>query len=158
MAAFSLYRKRLIPQELILLKDDEIISFEDNRLVTKWNVIHPKGEFDCGISCYCLNEGIKVSKFMKADGSLVLWYIDIITHNFTDNNNSLIVTDLLADVLIYPDGTVRTVDLDELADAFESGLITKEQLTYVLRTVNDLLTQIYNGSFSRMQDYLNCIE
>ena len=38
MKEFSLYRKRIIPDECILLKNDHIVSFENNRLVTTWLV------------------------------------------------------------------------------------------------------------------------
>ena len=37
-----LYRKRLIPEECIELKDD-ILLYRDNELIiTKWNTLHPK--------------------------------------------------------------------------------------------------------------------
>ena len=39
MKEFSLYRKRIIPDECILLKNDHIVSFENNRLVTTWSQV-----------------------------------------------------------------------------------------------------------------------
>ena len=67
-------------------------------------------------------------------------------------------TDLLADVLIYPDGFVKVVDLDELADAEEAGIITKEQLLKSLRTLDKLLGMIYSGDFKRIRDYVESFE
>ena len=65
---------------------------------------------------------------------------------------------LLADVLIYPDGFVKVVDLDELADAEEAGIITKEQLLKSLRTLDKLLGMIYSGDFKRIRDYVESFE
>ena len=68
------------------------------------------------------------------------------------------MVDLLADVLIYPDGFVKVVDLDELADAEEAGIITKEQLLKSLRTLDKLLGMIYSGDFKRIRDYVESFE
>ena len=66
--------------------------------------------------------------------------------------------DLLAAVLIYPDGFVKVVDLDELADAEEAGIITKDQLLKSLRTLDKLLGMIYSGDFKRIRDYVESFE
>ena len=106
-----LYRKRLIPDECILLKDDIIISCDENVILTKWNTLKPKKDLHHGYSCYLLNEGIKVSKFYREDNSLIYWYCDIVDYQFNEDNSELVATDLLADVLIYPDGFVKVLDL-----------------------------------------------
>ena len=98
MKEFSLYRKRIIPDECILLKNDHIVSFENNRLVTTWSALHPKKDLHHGISCYFLEHGIKVSKFYYEDGRLLYWYIDIITPSWNEDKSSLTVIDLLADL------------------------------------------------------------
>lgn len=158
MKEFSLYRKRIIPEECILLKGDEIVSFESNKLVTKWSAIHPRPDLHHGISCFFLEDGIKVSKFYHEDGSLIYWYIDIISYEWTENETSLVITDLLADVLIYPDGFVKVVDIDELSDALEAGSISQDQLTSALRILDKLLKSIYDGSFSEIQNYIEKFE
>ena len=101
-----LYRKRLIPSECILLKDDIIISCDENVILTKWNTLKPKKDLHHGYSCYLLKEGIKVSKFYREDNSLIYWYCDIVDYQFNEDKSELVATDLLADVLIYPDGFV----------------------------------------------------
>ena len=106
-----LYRKRLIPNECILLKDDIIISCDENVILTKWNTLKPKKDLHHGYSCYLLQEGIKVSKFYREDNSLIYWYCDIVDYQFNDDKSELVATDLLADVLIYPDGFVKVLDL-----------------------------------------------
>ena len=85
--AIKLYRRRLIPDELIELKDDIILSHENNVLVTKWEVLHPRHDFTHGYSAYFFDDGVKVSKFLKADGSLLYWYCDIITANYSSDRS-----------------------------------------------------------------------
>ncbi len=154
----ELYRKRLIPEQNIPLKDDTILFFNDKIIVTKWNTINPKTEFNHGTSCYFLEEGIKVSKFYKADNSLLYWYCDIVDYEYNDDLNRLTVTDLLADVIIYPDTTVKVVDLDEMADALGQGIISPQLLQQGLYRLNNLLTKIYNKSFEGMQNALELHE
>ena len=66
-----LYRRRLIPNECILLKDDVILSCTDNMILTKWNALRPKKELHHGFSAYFLKEHIKVSKFCKEDNTFM---------------------------------------------------------------------------------------
>ena len=134
-----LYRKRLIPEECVLLKDD-IILFQDEKLIiTKWNTLHPKKDLHHGYSCYCLDKGIKISKFLDADDHLLCWYCDIITYSFDPVENAYVFTDLLADVILKPGEQIEVVDLDELADACELELITPKQLILSLRQLDELL-------------------
>lgn len=158
MKEFSLYRRRIIPNECILLKDDEIVYFEEDKLVTRWNTIRPKKDIHHGISCFFLSDGFKVSKFYGHDGSLLYWYIDIISHDWDENNSSLYVTDLLADVIIYPDGFVKVVDVDELADALENDDISTPSLCEALRKLNQILAMIYSGEFKKMKDFVESFE
>jgi len=151
----SLYRERLIPAECILLKDDIIVRQDDEVLITKWNTLNPKKEFSHGVSCYLLKEGLKISKFYCHDGSLLRWYCDIVSFSYNEQSKALTVTDLLADVIVYPDGRMKVVDLDELAEAVQNGLITKEQTISCLRSLNHLLSLIYRDKFDRLQAFLD---
>jgi len=155
MNHLQLFRKRLIPAECIPLKNDIIVEANQEVIITKWNTINPKTTFDHGCSCYFLEEGYKVSKFYRSDGSLLYWYCDIVDYDLNEKENILTVTDLLADVIIYPDGRVKVMDLDELADAFDSGLITPELLSAGLRRLHNLLSLIDRDKFDRLQEHLN---
>lgn len=157
MAISKLYRRRLIPAECLLLKDDIIVEQNEEVLITKWKTIRPKPDFSHGCSCYFLQEGIKVSKIYRGDGSLVYWYCDIVDYAYDADSRSLTVIDLLADVILYPDGRMEVVDLDELAEAMERELITKEQMTTCLRNLNHLLSMIYRDKFDRLQARLNSL-
>ena len=142
-----LYRRRIIPEECILLKDDIIQSCDEERIVTTWNALHPKKDLHHGSSCYFLKEGFKVSKFFREDDSLLYWYCDIVDFNYDSAKNTMIVTDLLADVIIYPDGFVKVVDLDELVTALESRSISLDTLKTSLIKLDKLLSIIYAGNF-----------
>lgn len=135
-----------------------MVSFENNRLVTRWNTIRPKKDIHHGISCFFLEKGLKVSKFYGHDGNLLYWYIDIISHEWDENTYSLYVTDLLADVIIYPDGFVKVVDVEELAEALENGDIDDTVLCDALRKLNQILTAIYSGEFKTFSDYVESFE
>ena len=154
----TLYRKRLIPNECVLLKDDVILLFETNRIVTKWNALKPKKNLHHGYSCYLLDLGIKFSKFYKEDNTLLYWYIDIIESDYYSSENKFIMTDLLADVLIYPDGFVKVIDLEELVTALDDGLLSLNQLKTSISTLDHLLQLIYSGEFKKYQDFLESFE
>lgn len=167
MANPILFRKRLIPDECICLKDDEIICFseEDHVMVTKWHALKPRNDLHHGYSAYFWKEGFKLSKFYQEDGSLLYWYCDIIDVQYpadisseTNSPDRFIATDLLADVIIYPDGYVKVVDLDELALAFENGILSPELLKASLYRLNHLLNLIYSGELQKYQQYLEQCE
>lgn len=153
----SLFRKRLIPEECIPLKDDQILLCNDTCIVTSWMALHPKKDLHHGYSCYFLKEGYKVSKFYKHDGSLLYWYCDIVNYNYNAEQNSLLVTDLLADVIIYPDGFVKVVDLDELVEALNENKITNEELKESLLKLNRLLEIIYQGKFHELTGQIDSV-
>lgn len=148
-----LYRKRLIPDECILL-NDLILRCDDTHIVTSWNALRARDDLHHGFSCYFLKEGFKLSRFCREDGSLLHWYFDIVEYDYQEATNVLTVTDLLADVIIEPDGFVKVVDLDELVQASDEGRISTETLKESLLKLNHLLTMIYSGKFPELQSYL----
>ena len=154
MSLPKLYRKRFIPLETIELKDDILLYEDENTLITKWKVFRPKAAFSHGVSCYFLKEGYKISKFLDDDNQLAYYYCDIIETTRDEKENSYLFTDLLADVVIYPDGFVKVVDLAELADARDEGLITEELVKKALRQLEALLEIIYDGRLSVLTKHL----
>lgn len=154
MADPILYRKRLIPEECVLLKDDRLLYRDEEIIVTAWNTLKPRKNLHHGRSCYYLREGIKVSRFFDENGSLLYWYCDIVDYDHDAQTDTYIITDLLADVIIYPDGFVKVVDIDELVTAKEGGLLTDAMLGQALLTLNRLLQIIYDGGFEKLQEPL----
>jgi hypothetical protein len=145
-----LYRKRLIPEECVLLKDDMVLHRDDKLIVTAWKTLKPRKDLHHGSSCYYLDEGIKVSRFCREDDSLLYWYCDIVDYDYDERTDTYVVTDLLADVIVYPDGFVKVVDLDELVTARESSLLSEQMLDKSLLRLNHLLETIYAGKFETL--------
>lgn len=151
MANPILYRRRLIPDECILLKDDTVLYRDDKIIVTGWHSLKPRKDLHHGCSCYYLSKGFKVSRFYREDGSLIYWYCDIVDYAYDASADTYVVTDLLADVIVYPDGFVKVVDLDELVTARASGILTEEMLDRALLRLDALLKSIYAGDFDALQ-------
>ncbi len=158
MANPTLYRKRLIPEECILLKDDIVLHRDNKIIVTSWHSLKPRKDLHHGCSCYYLEDGIKVSKFYREDNTLMFWYCDIVDYSYEEDTDTYIVTDLLADVVIYPDGFVKVMDIDELVAALESGLLTEDMLKKSLLRLNRLLEIIYTGDFKTLQEKIESYE
>ncbi len=149
MENITLYRRRLIPDEIIHLKEDVVLYHDDTVIITKWKTIKPRKDMDHGFSAYLLKEGIKVSKFYRADNSLLYWYCDIVDYEYDVTTNSYTSTDLLTDVVLYPDGQIRVLDLDELAEASVKDMITKDQLHSALVRTDKLLRTMYTKTFDQ---------
>ena len=151
----TLYRKRIMPDECVYLKVDVILKCNEDIILTKWNALRPKKELHHGYSCYFLKEGLKLSKFYRNDDSLLYWYCDIVEYEYRPEDNSLTSLDLLADVIICPDGFVKVIDLDELAIAMDKGTLSEELLKKCLFRLNKLLQIIYRGDFLLLQKYID---
>lgn len=99
-----------------------------------------------------------MSKFYCKDNALLCWYCDIVEYEYRQEDNSLVSLDLLADVVVYPDGFVKVMDLDELAFSMEKGTLSEDLLKKCLIRLNKLLQIIYSGNFHTLQNYINNIE
>ena len=78
-------------------------------IVTKWHVIKERRDFSDGYSCFYLDRGYRISKFLKSNGDLLFWYFDIVDYDMDSANNTLHIIDLLADVVVYPNGKLRVI-------------------------------------------------
>ncbi len=153
----KIYRRRFIPDEKILLKDDIIIKINDDIIITKWEVIKKRSDFSHGISCYFLNENIKVSKFIDNNENILYWYCDIIDWEYDAEDNAYVFNDLLIDVIVYENGFVKVVDIGEISTALEKGYINTELVKKALNTVDSLLNIVYDGKFDIYKKYISDI-
>ena len=141
----TILRIRYIPAETVDISSDRLLYRDEEHLVTEWKPIRPRKDIYGGVSCVFLSKGIKVSRFLDAQGALLYWYIDLVEVRYKAETDTYELHDLLADVRVMPDGRVEIVDLDELADALEQQLITHEQGIRALRILNGLLADIHSG-------------
>lgn len=149
----EIFRERIIPRECIHLKGDKILFYDGDHLVTSWKAIHPRPDLSHGYSCCFFREGYKVSEFYGHNDELLYTYCDIIKGHFKGDNN-LIITDLLVDVIVYPKGTVRVVDVDELVAALNEGNLSLDDLKAALLSLNKLLDIIYDGRLSELTGFI----
>jgi predicted RNA-binding protein associated with RNAse of E/G family len=154
MQKLKLYRKRYIPDEMIELKNDLILHANDSIIVTKWKTINPKKDFSHGVSCYFLQKGWKISKFLDNSNNCVYTYCDIIESMHNEDENSILVNDLLVDIVVYNNGLVEVVDIGDVADALEQGLISVETAAKALRQTDSLLRVIHEGRLPELTGYL----
>ena len=160
MAKPKLFRKRFIPYETVYLKDDEVLVCENNIIITKWNTLKPRNDISRGISCYFTEDGFKISKMYNAKDELVYWYCDIIDTEKHEEagETAYVFSDLLVDIIIYANGNMKIVDIEELAEAFEERLINEDLLKKALIRLNNLLQIIYSGNFSALKKYIENVE
>lgn len=141
----KIYRKRYIPNEIIDISGDKVESVSEDLLITSWLPIHPRNDVAFGMSYTYLKKGWKISKFYDKDKKFLYWYCDIIDAQIKDEE--YILVDLLVDIKVYPDGRYEILDEEELDEALNEGLITKEQKDEALNKLNALLEIIKKGEF-----------
>ncbi len=141
---FDLYRKRLVPNEDILLKDDNILFRDDKIIVTKWNVLNKRADFDGGYSILDFKNNIKISK-MISNGETKYYYVDIVEYELGESFCR--TTDLLADVVIEGEKII-VLDLDEYEEAFRKKLMDTEDILKSLKYLSTFLEKVYNDGIS----------
>ncbi len=153
-----IYRIRYVPAEVVDLSSDTLLFWDQRYLITEWKPIKPRKDIARGISCVFLERGWKISAFLDEEKKIKCWYCDIIDIDYSCDTDTYRLYDLLVDVKIKPNGKVEVLDLDELALAFEQGLITQKQLTASLMQTKNLLDFIYSSDLpSFMLDIIrNC--
>jgi predicted RNA-binding protein associated with RNAse of E/G family len=158
MSVPLLYRKRFIPNELIPLENDVILVQEENFMITKWLTLHPRTDIARGISAFFMDKGYKISKIYNKNDQIVYWYCDIIQTKKDPIKNAILFEDLLIDIILYEDGRMRVVDLDELCEALRLQLISQNEVIYALQALHSLLDIIYQGQFCTLQAPINQAE
>ncbi|MDR2903576.1 MAG: DUF402 domain-containing protein [Clostridiales bacterium] len=154
----KLYRRRYIPNECVCLKDDHIIYFDKNIILTQWTTLKPRSDFDHGCSCFYIHEGFKISKFYDKSGHFLYHYCDVVESIYNEKENSYVFNDLLADVIIYENGFVEVLDIGEIAIATAEHMITQEQMMNALKTLDKLLNLIYSGKLAELTEPMNMLQ
>lgn len=91
-----------------------------------WLSIMPENDF------YCM------TVMMDDNYEMQVCYIDMIDTQGYDSDGVPYFYDLYLDLVVYPDGDVIVDDLDELQEAFEKNVISKEQYECALKTADGL--------------------
>lgn len=141
----KIYRKRYIPNEIVDISNDKVLLLTDDILITEWLPINPRNDIAYGKSYTFLKKGWKISRFLNENKELICWYCDIIEAKIKDEEYTLI--DLLIDVKIYPNGEYEILDLDELDEAVQKGLIDENKKQEALLKLEGLIDIIKKGKF-----------
>lgn len=150
----KIYRKRYIPNEIVDISEDEVLYKDEKLIITKWLPINPRSDMASGMSYTMLDKGWKLSKFFDKEGKLLYWYCDIIDYDLKQEEGEEVYTliDLLLDVKVYEDGSYEVLDEEELEEAFQTGLVTKEQKEKSKKRVRELIQIIESGEFPPIQN------
>lgn len=92
----------------------------------KWISILPKDKYYCITAMLDLNEEV------------IVWYIDMIADQGVEDGIPYFY-DLYLDLIVYPDGTIITDDMDELEEAQNKGDISKELYQLAIDTKEELM-------------------
>ncbi len=164
----KLFRRRFIPDELVFLRDDEIVSVTEDKILTRWHSLNARTDFAYGESVYYRKKGLKVTRVLDENRNFLHWYIDVVREcgpealnvgpdtrlntaaaeylgSERDPRDQVkVYEDLLLDVTVLPDGLIRVLDMDEVMDAFEQGMITENMLRQSIDTCYAYINKLYS--------------
>lgn len=146
MSNIKLIRKRYLPFEEVDISNDEILSLDDDLLVTRWNPINDRDDMSKGISFWYFKKNIKVSKIYNNNGEFDHYYIDMCRYEIKPDEEYKII-DLLADVVVYKDGTYKVLDFDELDEYLENETITPKEFMQSIKAFSKFIKEVNNGVF-----------
>ena len=97
---------------------------------------------------YLLDDGIAIMENFYSRRYGRLYYIHICEYFYDELRQTWIMKDLFTDLLVSNEGQLVTVlDLDDLADAQEIGLVNAAQANNILRHTQRVIRRIMEGEF-----------
>lgn len=85
---------------------------------------------DKGMAWLCMlpeQGGLCITAQLNEDGTVALWYVDMIAGQGVDDQGVPWFDDLYLDLIVNPDGAMFVDDRDELDEALRAGEITQAQ-------------------------------
>ena len=135
--------KEVTEKQIWRFNDEDIIVC-DNGL--KWLSILPQDDFYC------------ITAMMNSNNDILLWYIDMIAGQGIDTDGVPYFDDLYLDLVVYPDGTIKVDDMDELEEALSQGDITEDQFNLAISTSNKLKSGLLSDIDTFVDYTLKCKE
>jgi predicted RNA-binding protein associated with RNAse of E/G family len=89
-----------------------------------------------------LNSNYAVTTMYNSNKEVVQWYFDVTKGNGVSENGRVFFDDLYLDVVVTPASEVILFDEDELEEALESNIITKEDYDLAYNEANVIMTGI----------------
>lgn len=122
--------------------NEEDITVCDKGL--KWLSILPQNDFYC------------ITAMMNEKCEILLWYIDMIAEQGMDADGIPHFDDLYLDLVVYPNGTIKLDDMDELEEALLSKDITQEQFDLAINTSDKLKIGLLSNVEAFTEYTLSC--
>lgn len=141
------FKRKFFPPITFDISNDELHYHNDDIMVTSWIPENSDMGVAKAVSVFFLKEGFQISKKFDKKGNFLYWYCDIIAIEQNTQENSITFVDLIADVVVLPNGQVELIDLDEFADAIEKNIIEREYIAQAVRSMHNLLEYIYKQDF-----------
>ncbi len=122
--------------------------------------------FDEGYLCVTFvpkQDYFAVNAVYDNKGHIVEWYFDVLKEQSLDSQGRLSYKDLYLDVVVRPDFVSILVDEDELKEALEDGIITREDYAFAYEIAEHLIDDIipdktFMVDFLRKQLDERCIQ
>ena len=88
------------------------------------------------------NDNFSLTTMFDSQGKIVQWYFDITRRNGIDENNIPFFDDIYLDVVVLPTSEIILMDEEELHDALESKVITKDEYDLAYKKANEIINGI----------------
>lgn len=99
-----------------------------------WLIVSPK------------NENYVITMYMNKELKPIIWYIDMIDGQGTDEDGVFYYDDIFLDLLVSVKNEIAELDRDELEQALKDGVITEEQNMIAIKTSEKLKQKISSDS------------
>lgn len=86
-----------------------------------------------------------------AEDTIIDWFFDVSEKIGIAEEGIPYTDDLYLDILLYPSGKIELVDEEELQQAYENHIITKEQCDFAYQIANEVIQKITS---CKMQDLI----
>ena len=150
MCKISVVRKRIVPDEEVLLLNDEFLPIKSGNsdlFMSKWLPLKPRKDIGWGLSLYDISKNYKISAIYDCYGNFSYWYCDIISSTFFPKENKYIIKDLLLDVKWDNINAPTLLDEDELEEMFSKKAVSEEEYVIAKLTGNRLINMMESGNF-----------
>lgn len=111
----------------------------------KWLSILPKEDYYC------------ITAMLNEREEVLVWYIDMIAGQGVEDGVPWF-DDLYLDLVVYPDGTIKVDDLDELEEALEKKEITDGQFHLAVETAKRLQEGLLSDVGKLLEFTRMCLE
>ena len=107
----KIIKHKLCPYESQDITNDHWHHISEDLLISTWNPVESEMQVASVLSIFELSKGVQISKKFNAQGQLKYWYCDLIAARYEDE--ALHITDLILDLVIFPDGVLQVIDVSE---------------------------------------------